>query len=313
MTTMTPLELAREPGSYRWYYLDVSSGEWTAVAIFMLGSLFSSRYSRRHDRGALPIAHSAVNFALYKAGRRVAWVLSEYPHAELKGNTLHIGPSTLERAKDGRTIARIIERTPWWPTPVHADLVIEPNGPTTNSITLVDGLSHQWHPFAVRARGDVHVPSHGIRFDGEGYHDGNSGSRVLGTDLSGWSWIRTHRVDASSVVYRPNGPKALGPTAMGREPTWQVRVDAQHASVTRSELPSEDSTRTRWGLSIPSSLGLDAPCTLLESSPFYARLEARTADAHALGESGDFARFHSPFVRWMADFRTRTHRMGTQS
>lgn len=305
---MSPLELAREPGSYRWYYLDVSSGDWTAVAIFMVGSLFSSRYSRTHERGALPTAHSAVNFALYKAGRRVAWVLSEYPHAELRvparggsperedarSQVLHIGPSTLERFPSGRTIARIIERTPWWPTPVHADLVIEPTGPEAKSLTLVDGLSHQWHPFAVRARGDVHVPSHDVRFEGAGYHDGNSGSRVLGTDLPGWSWVRTHRATESTVTYRPIGGAA-----------WQVRVDENVATVTRAELPDEVTTRTRWGLSIPASLGLGAEHSLLESSPFYARLEERTADAHALGESGDFRRFHSPFVRWMADFRTR--------
>ena len=298
---MTPLELTREPGAYRWYSLDVSSGEWSAVAIFMVGSLFSSRYSRRHEQGALPTAHSAVNFALYRGGKRVLWVLSEYPHAELRedarAQTLHIGPSTLERSQSGRTVARIIERTPGWPTPVHADLVLEPGGPEAKSVPLVDGLSHLWHPFAVRAHGDVHVPSHGVRFAGPGYHDGNSGRRVLGTDLAGWSWVRTHRAGESSVVYRPIGGAA-----------WQVHVTEQAATVARAELPPEASTRTRWGLSIPTTLGLDAPCSLLESSPFYARLEARTADAHALGESGDFARFHSPFVRWMADLRTRTHR-----
>ena len=49
---------------------------------------------------------------------------------------------------------------------------------------------------------------------------------------------------------------------------------------------------------------MNAEPRLLESSPFYARLEAREGDVHALAESGDFARFHSPLVRWMADFRT---------
>jgi carotenoid 1,2-hydratase len=290
---MTPLELCTAPGSYRWYYLDVSEGEWTAVAIFMVGSLFSSRYSKNH-RETPPTAHSAVNFALYRAGRRVAWVLSEYPHATLEGDVLHIGPSSFERLPNGRVTARIIERTPWWQAPVQAELTLEPQCDEVKAVTLVEGLSHQWHPFAVRARGEVNVPSHDVRFSGAGYHDGNSGARVLGTDLAGWTWLRVHRADVTTIEYRPHGTAP-----------WLVEATASSATVKHVELPPLRSTRTGWGLTIPSRLGaLSAEPRLLESSPFYARLEAREGDAHALGEAGDFARFHSPLVRWMADFRT---------
>lgn len=291
---MTPLELCTAPGSYRWYYLDISEQDWTAVVIFMVGSLFSSRYSKNH-RDTPPTAHSAVNFALYRSGRRVAWVLSEYDDATLSGDTLHIGPSSFERSSTtGRVTVRIVERTPWWPTPVQAELSLQPECAEAKPVTLVENLSHQWHPFAVRARGEVNVSSHDVKFSGAGYHDGNSGARVLGTDLSGWSWMRTHARDSTTIEYRPHGATP-----------WRLDATAGDCSVQQTQLSPETTARTRWGLTIPSRLGtLNAEPRLLESSPFYARLEAREGDVHALAESGDFARFHSPLVRWMADFRT---------
>jgi carotenoid 1,2-hydratase len=59
-----------------------------------------------------------------------------------------------------------------------------------------------------------------------------------------------------------------------------------------------DSERTAWGLRVPKR-----PSTrLLESSPFYARMET---GEDTLGEVADFQRFHQPWVRWMAALRTR--------
>ena len=61
---MNRIELPRQSGAYRWYYFDVTAGDFTAVFIFMIGSIFSARYSAGLKRGALPTAHSAVNFAI---------------------------------------------------------------------------------------------------------------------------------------------------------------------------------------------------------------------------------------------------------
>jgi carotenoid 1,2-hydratase len=76
------------------------------------------------------------------------------------------------------------------------------------------------------------------------------------------------------------------------------------------EGPDRSLERTGWGLLVPRQLGaggvlLPNRPSLLESSPFYARLEARDGETHALSEVADFRRFHSPYVRWMASFRTR--------
>jgi carotenoid 1,2-hydratase len=69
---------------------------------------------------------------------------------------------------------------------------------------------------------------------------------------------------------------------------------------------------TGWGLRVPARLQVGNQVVgeprLLESSPFYARLEARQGALDSLGEVADFRRFHSPFIRWMAHFRTRVGR-----
>ncbi|MDP1821617.1 MAG: carotenoid 1,2-hydratase [Archangium sp.] len=286
------LELPTKPGSYRWYYLDVSSDEYSAVAIFMLGSLFSARYGER----ALPTQHAAVNFALYRHGRRIAWVLSEYADASLSadGRSLRIGHSSLERSEDGRVFARIDDRSPWSRRPVRAELVVQAAALHSEPVMLVDGLAHLWHPFGVRGRGEVFALSPGrqLVFSGPGYHDGNSGSRLLGSDLKRWSWTRTHTPTETRVLYRPEH---------GALPGWEVLATDSGTSVTRTAPERTVLLRTGWGLEVPSGGGQ----RLLESSPFYARFETARPGHHTLGEAADFARFRSPFVRWMADFRTR--------
>jgi carotenoid 1,2-hydratase len=76
--------------------------------------------------------------------------------------------------------------------------------------------------------------------------------------------------------------------------------------------PPRPTSITGWGLRVPARLhsGCEVvgPPRLLESSPFYARLEARQGQLDSMGEVADFRRFHSPFIRWMAHFRTRTGR-----
>lgn len=297
---MNRFELPSRSGAYRWYYVDVAAGDYTAVFIFMVGSIFSARYSAALKKGGSPREHAAVNFALYEKGVRHLWVLSEYQRVALSpdARTLTIGDSWL-RYDDGRLTAEVKDRTaPFmltnWGEPTHVSLELTPAGPTQPEVTLVDGLSHRWRPIAARAEARVQVRSHGLDLRGRAYHDGNHGDVPLGSDLRGWEWVRTHRPDATEINYRP---WAHGPATC-------VRVAAREAATRRELLPPPAARRTTWGLRVPERLAGGSP-RLLESSPFYARAEAGDGEAHALGEVADFRRFHHPAVRWMAGFRTR--------
>lgn len=305
MRPVLPL-LPHLPGAYRWFYADVAAGDVSCVCIFMLGSLFSPRYSVAAQRGGRPLEHCAVNFALYRGGVRQLWVLSEYPHARLEvgGSALAIGRSRLELLEGGRVRMDVDERTAPWGRPVRARLELEPLTPQGDVVRLVDALPHYWQPLAPRARAALEVEGVLARREGLGYHDTNHGDEPLGRRLQGWRWVRTHLDDATVVDYRlPDG-------------TLPVRVTARAGEVACERRPAQgegQDTLTAWGLRVPARLEgqrLRLAPRLLESSPFYARVEARGPGADALGEVADFRRFHSPFIRWMAHFRTRVERAG---
>ncbi len=297
-------ELPDTAGAYRWFYADVTAGPFSAVCIFMLGSLFSPRYSVAARRGGRPLEHSAVNFALYHEGVRRLWVLSEYPRAELESpGRLRIGRSTLTYSGEGTVRMDVEDWTAPWGRPVRASLTLQPMTPVGEVVRLMPELPHYWQALAPRARARLEVPSLGVDADGLGYHDTNHGDELLGARLSGWHWARTHREGETVVDYHlPDGVPSLRVVARAGGMKYERDV-AQEARPT---------SMTGWGLRVPTRLHVGNQVVgeprLLESSPFYARLEARQGALDSLGEVADFRRFHSPFIRWMAHFRTRVGR-----
>ena len=297
------LELPEQSGAYRWLYLDVTSGEDTAVAIFMLGSVFSPRYARGLSRGASPMRHCAVNFALYRGGVRRVWVLTEYPGATLTGqHTLTIGGSRWRWRDDGSIEVEICDRAAPFGPAVRAEIALSPGAAQHAAIALDPAARHFWEPRAPRSHAQVRVPQLGVSFEGRAYHDGNHGTEPLGARMPGWRWTRVHGPELTQVTYEPWGVDAI-----------QVAASDRQLAVERRRIAAAEGRRSGWGLSVPTQLApwtqvaLPAP-RLVESSPFYARLEAADAHHHALAEVADFRRFHRPSVRWMAHFRERVAR-----
>ena len=289
-------------GAYRWFYADVTAGEYSAVFIFMVGSLFSPRYSVGAARGARPLEHCAVNFVLYHRGTRQRWVLSEYPRASVQrgGHALRIGRSLLEYTPEGVVRMEVDERCAPLGGRVRARLVLEPRAPAADEVRLVPGLPHFWRPLAPRARARLEVHSEGVVAEGLGYHDTNHGAELLGARLPRWHWARVHGPEETVVDYhRPFGGAPLRVTAgaLGTRSERALRTEARPTSL------------TGWGLRVPARLYAGHQAVgeprLLESSPFYARVEARRDGLDVMGEVADFRRFHSPLIRWMAHFRTR--------
>lgn len=281
--------LSEGPGPYYWAYVDVQAGRFAAVAIFMIGSPFSTRYAaRRHQVPAR--AHSAVNFALYEGDRRIAWALTEYDDARCDGRSLRIGRSEFVRHADGRVQLRIDEREAPRGGPVKAELELWPEAPSLPEQELLPGAGHYWRPIAVRAAATLQVTSHRVSLSGRGYHDENRGNVPLGTGVSRWTWARVHRSETTEVLYH------LG------DPTSDLRVHASRNSidVARGALSFDGHRRTGWGLRVPAR-----GSALLESSPFYARMAFGGDREEGVLEVADFARFQSPFIRWMARYRSR--------
>lgn len=313
------LELPSGSGAYRWLYADATSGDVTAVVIFMLGSPFSARYSAGLGRGARPLEHCAVNFALYAGGLRRTWVLTEHAGAQVdSGHTLRIGGSSWRYRGDGSVEVRVDELAARGRERVQAVLQLRPRSPPHAPVQLVPGEPHHWQPVAARAEAHLEVPTHALEAPAaHGYHDANFGSERLGLGVPRWRWTRVHGAEETTVLYEPEGAPALRVRATGEavaieraatahgEPAGARRAGGAPAPTSPA---TAGATRwTRWALRIPTALhgSPDGRARLLESSPFYARLEARSGAVHALAEVADFARFHHPAIRWMASWRTR--------
>lgn len=326
MTAAGPPPLPSRSGAYRWLYADVQAGPVTVVCIFMVGALFSPRYAIAARRGATPLAHTAVNCAVYRDGRRVAWAFTEWHGAALGADTLRIGRSTWRWTPDGVAIA-IDERTAPWGVPLGVALQLRAETPPAPAIALDARGRHHWQAPMPRARARVVIPGLGVDVEGVGYHDGNHGDEPLGGDLPGWTWARVHDAQRTTIAYHLPAPAET------------IVVDAAGDGVTLHRTPPADAPRrrTRWGLAVPQQLAVGphvlVPAHALESSPFYARLEtarletarletARLATARPVAAQGtgqglaaggiaevaDFRRFHQRRIRWMAYFRMRQER-----
>lgn len=289
-------------GAYRWFYVDARAGDLTVVCIFMIGAVFSPRAVVGAMRGATPLTHCAVNCAVYRGGRRLAWAFTEHTGLHVAGDVLRIGRSTFAYAADGHVVIAISERTAPFGRPLQLDLELVPEAPPAPAVVLHPGGPHGWQALVPRARAMLALPAEGVIADGVGYHDTNHGARRLGLELPGWRWTRAHAAQRTEIVYRLPAPAEA---VVVRERDGDVALSHQ-------ALPDEPLHRSPWGLELPEGLvaaDLDpgAP-RVLESSPFYARLEAESGTTHALGEVADFRRFAQPWIRWMAHFRLRVER-----
>jgi carotenoid 1,2-hydratase len=296
-----PPELPGRSGAYRWLYADVQAGPVTVVCIFMIGALFSPRYAVAARRGAVPRAHSAVNCAVYRDGRRLAWVFTEWPGARVTADTLAIGRSTWTWTDDGVVLA-VDERTAPWGGPMRARLHLRAETPAGPTLALDASRRHHWTATMPRAVATVELPELGLRAAGVGYHDGNHGDEPLGSTVPGWVWARVHAAGRTTIAYHLPAP------------TETILVEAEAGGVTLARTPPAAASlrRTRWGLRIPQRIGVGAAALtsrhLLESSPFYARLEERRDGMSGVAEIADFRRFHARRIRWMAYFRMRQER-----
>ena len=315
-------------GGYAWWYVDALSddGNRALAAIFFIGSVFSPSYAAASRRGPAPAEeYLGVNLALYDRGRRVAWVMSEYPSPRLQASTeaLRIAGSSMS-VEDGKLHLRLDERTaPWGLALVGAgrrvdgEITIEPECEPVGGIELGAGSGHRWEVPIPRGRIQVRLKHPGFEFDGTAYHDTNRGVGRLESTLSRWSWARFHSPSRLTVLYT---------TLDKAGQRCSVLVDAKdsdpalkRAPVIVPDGPIGELTRPGWGLELPSGFSVDegrVGCDVeqcLEVAPFYARYLARLRDAGpgaglGLGEHLDLDRFSRRGLQFLLRFMTRRSR-----
>lgn len=277
--------------------------------IVFVGSVFSPYYhwsGRRH-----PENHAAFNVALYQSTGH-AWAMTERgaKHLRRDRTRLQIGASRIAWSEGALDLEFHETALPWpgqrlMPKAFSGRIGVQPECDPGEPHKLDPAGRHTWWPVAPQARVRMEcdlLPGGG--WQGEGYHDVNTGDRPLEQDFYGWDWARGRTRDNRTVVYydalqRTGGRKTLGLI-------FSQDGKARHFDPP----PSARLPRGLWGVGggIACAPG-HTPRRLrqLEDTPFYTRSQVETVldgqPVTMMHETLDCARLANPLVRLMLPFR----------
>lgn len=298
---------------YRWWYLDALSddGRHGITLIAFIGSVFSPYYARARNRFGLcadPLAHCALNVALYAAPGRSAptgWAMTERGARQVRrsANQLQIGPSTMRWVGDTLCVS-IDEIMAPWPARMRGEVRLHAGTRLDCSYPLDPAGRHQWCPLAPRARVDVELQKPELCWSGTGYLDSNGGDRPLEHDFAGWDWLRASLSQGRSAVLYDVTALDGGRAALALQFDHTGRAERFEPPQPASLPPS------LWRIPRATRADPGRPARVaqtLEDGPFYARSVIET---HLLGEpvvavheSLSLKRFSAPWVQLLLPFR----------
>ena len=289
---------------YAWWYLDAISddGRHGLTLIAFIGSVFSPYYAWARARGnGDPLAHCAINVALYGPGGR--WSMTERGSQAVsrQPESLRIGPSGLHW--DGECLS--IELQEWaapLPRRVRGRILVHPTVCNGAGVELDPGGRHRWTPVWPAARVEVELQHPALDWSGPGYLDHNTGTEPLERCFDNWSWSRAETSRGPVVLYDRQD-------CQGEHQSLALHFD--HSGQVHT-LPSPQAVslpRSRWGVARPtrSDDGKARIEAVWEDTPFYTRsvvslglLGERVTAVH---ESLSLRRFSAPWVQLMLPFR----------
>lgn len=289
---------------YAWWYLDAISddGRYGLTVIAFVGSVFSPYYAWARARGqGNPLAHCAINVALYGPGGR--WSMTERGSSVVsrERDSLGIGPSALHW--NGETLD--VELQEWAvpiPRRIQGRIRVQPTVFNTEAVDLDPGGQHRWTPVWPAARVEVAFDHPDIRWSGSGYLDHNAGTEPLERRFDNWYWSRAETSKGPVVLYDTqyrNGER--GSHALHFDRSGKL---CKLPSPLPVSLP-----RSRWGIARPtrSDDGQAQLEAAWEDTPFYARSLVTTRllgeRVTAVHESLSLSRFSALWVQLMLPFR----------
>ncbi len=289
---------------YAWWYLDAISddGRHGLTLIAFVGSVFSPYYAWARARGrGDPLAHCAINVALYGPGGR--WSMTERDGTAVvrERERLTIGPSGLRWSNDCLTID-LNEWSVPIPRRVRGRIRVRPGISSGQPVELDPEGRHVWTPVMPKAHVEVTMHHPGLDWSGTGYLDHNAGSEPLEKRFDSWTWSR---------AMTSAGPVVLYETQLidGERRALALHFDPSGTIHTLPESPPARLPTSRWGVerstrSDDGNAGLQA---VWEDTPFYNRslVTTRVRGEHvkAVHESLSLRRFKAPWVQMMLPFR----------
>lgn len=291
-------------GGYAWWYLDAISddGRHGLTMIAFIGSVFSPYYAWARARGnANPLAHCAINLALYGPGGR--WCMTERGQSALTRDrdTLRVGPSSL-RLSDGALDIDLNEWAVPIPRPMRGRIRATPEIINSHSLTLDPAGRHRWMPIWPAARVELDFSHPALQWSGSGYFDHNQGTEPLEHCFDNWTWSRAMTRSGPVVLYDTESRD-------GQHGAHALHFDHQ-GNVHRLPSPTPVTLpKSRWGIARPtrSDDGQARVRATWEDTPFYARSLVDTRllgePVKAVHEGLSLRRFSSRVVQLMLPFR----------
>ena len=192
---------------------------------------------------------------------------------------------------------------------VRGRITVEPRAVTGVELPLTPDGAHVWRPFAPAARISVSLDLPGWDWEGEGYLDGNFGTRPFERDFDRWTWGRFPLPDGAAVFYeaeRTGGPDLAAAMRFREDGTASMMQDPPPVA----DLPGTLWRLKRWTRCDP---GAEARVETTQlDAPFYARSTVRTRiDGHettGMHEAIDMRRWASPVFRPMIAMRVPRRR-----
>ena len=267
-------------------------------------SPYSALARRLRGAAADPLAHCAINVALYRDGRPL-WSMTERAGAAVQrtAERLQVGRSALHWDAQGLTVD-IDEWSAPLPQRLRGRLRLRPRQRQAAPLVLDSAGRHHWWPIAPQADVEVDFDQPGWRWRGRGYFDSNRGSEPLEQAFQHWHWARAQLDDQRSAVVYDTLQSDGRRTAMA----WLLQADAapEHlAGLSLLDLPAG-----AWGVPRQVSADSDREPRLLrrlEDGPFYTRsllaLSWQGRPVRAVHESLSLRRFARPWVQAMLPFR----------
>ncbi|MCL2627021.1 MAG: hypothetical protein FWD46_09475 [Cystobacterineae bacterium] len=288
---MKTWELPESCGAYRRYYVDVTDSSYTVAAALSLWQLPCAPAPGRPPASKL---YASIHFGLYEKGRRIFGVLSSYEGASLEchGGNLQLGRSHWSYASSGIAI-ELEENDLRSGLKVEARIELFGGGREGEAVCISEGLSHFIQALWPRVWGRVHLPGLRVAFEGIAYHDLRWGLVLPGKDFACWQWQRTHGERETCIEWFPTLSQGPEPV-LGR----QLIVDGEGRQRASSSVFPQ-MRRSLWGLEVPERLRTEGPLCMLESFPFFGRLEARRGGSHSLADVLHFKRSERPLSKWM--------------
>jgi len=244
-----------------------------------------------------------MNVATYGAGGRFAMTDRGRSALQATGDTLRIGPSSMQWTGSELVIDIDEISSPPLISRMRGRVTLTPSAITQKELPLTDDGAHIWRPFAPVSRIRVDLEAKGWQFEGHGYFDANFGSRPLEQDFSYWTWGRYPTTEGATCFY--DATRRDGSTLEAA-----VAFDKNGTAATISAPERTPFKRTLWALRRETRADAGTTPRQVKSmldAPFYSRSVVETQisgeKVQGVHEALDLNRYANPFLKPMLAVR----------